>query len=361
MFEEETVSTATAIIRDLARSVGPSYNPPEFDPNSRIPTAYDYSAGKVLLPGSASTAKRTLELELSALAARIRYLEDKAATVNNQVLPDTPNENGAPVSPFGGNGSVTPLRNGHVVPVRQGSGAARNSHVSSLLAVRANGRTFSEEDLGHLREHVQKQAEEIKSQRDIIVSVGEQLHEHQEKATKTFVKVENEDINRLQRELLKHQQANEAFQKALKEIGTIITNVAKGDLGHKVQIHAIEMDPEITTFKRTINTMMDQLQVFGSEVSRVAREVGTEGNLGGQAHITGVSGIWKELTENGKHPRLYRRLLSDANVRSECHGEQSNPASPGNRRSHNGGRKREPGYEDPTTRARRDPSTPANH
>ncbi|MCJ1424406.1 histidine kinase osmosensor [Sticta canariensis] len=298
MSEEETLSAATAIIRDLARAVGPSYNPPDFDPHSKIPATNYYDSRKVQLPGNASAAKRTFESELSALAARIRYLEDKAATVNNQVFPDTPNENGAPTSPFGANGSVVPVRNGNVVPVHQGSGAARNSHVSSLLAVRANGRTFSEEDLGHLREHVQKQAEEIKSQRDTIVSVGEQLHEQQEKATKTFVKVENEDINRLQRELLKHQQANEAFQKALKEIGTIITNVAKGDLGHKVQIHAVEMDPEITTFKRTINTMMDQLQVFGSEVSRVAREVGTEGNLGGQAHITGVSGIWKELTEN---------------------------------------------------------------
>lgn len=310
MFEEDTVSAVTAIIHDLARAVGPSYNPPDFDPHSKIPATNNYDSRKVQLPGNPSAAKRTLESELSALAARIRYLEDKAATVNNQVFPDTPNENGAPTSPFGANGSVVPVRNGNVVPVHQGSGAARNSHVSSLLAVRANGRTFSEEDLGHLREHVQKQAEEIKSQRDTIVSVGEQLHEQQEKATKTFVKVENEDINRLQRELMKHQQANEAFQKALKEIGTIITNVAKGDLGHKVQIHAVEMDPEITTFKRTINTMMDQLQVFGSEVSRVAREVGTEGNLGGQAHITGVSGIWKELTENGKHSRP-SRLLSD--------------------------------------------------
>lgn len=320
MFEEETVSAATAIIRDLARAVGPSYHPPEFDPNTTISAANNYSSGKALLPGKASAAKRTLEIELSALAARIRYLEDKAATVNHSVLPDTPNENGAPTSPFDANGSGVPVRNGSVVPIRAGSGAARNSHVSSLLAVRANGRTFSEEDLGHLREHVQKQAEEIKSQRDIIVSVGEQLHEQQENAAKTFVKVENEDISRLQRELMKHQQANEAFQKALKEIGTIITNVAKGDLGHKVQIHAVEMDPEITTFKRTINTMMDQLQVFGSEVSRVAREVGTEGNLGGQAHITGVSGIWKELTENGTHPWPHQ-LLSDTDVRSECHGQ----------------------------------------
>jgi len=77
------------------------------------------------------------------------------------------------------------------------------------------------------------------------------------------------------------------------------TIVAKGDLNKKVTVHAIEMDPEITTFKNTINTMTDQLQTFASEVSRVAREVGTEGRLGGQAKIAGVEGTWMELTNNG--------------------------------------------------------------
>lgn len=75
--------------------------------------------------------------------------------------------------------------------------------------------------------------------------------------------------------------------------------MAKGDLSKKVAVHAIEMDPEITTFKNTINSMTDQLQTFASEVSRVAREVGTEGRLGGQARIAGVEGTWKELTDNG--------------------------------------------------------------
>lgn len=306
MSEEETLCAATAIVYDLARAAGPSYNQSAPDSSAKAPTTSRCASGKVSLPGSTSAAKRSLEIELSALAARVRYLEDQANTINNHALPDTPNESGDLASPFGANGSAISVRNGNYAPTRPGlggagsvSGSARNSHVSSLLAIRENGRTFSEEDLAHLREHVQRQAEEIKSQKMIIVGVGEQLHEQQDKTAKTIVKVENEDIGRLQRELLKHQQANEAFQKALKEIGTIITNVAKGDLSHKVQIHAIEMDPEITTFKRTINTMMDQLQLFGSEVSRVAREVGTEGNLGGQAHITGVSGIWKELTENG--------------------------------------------------------------
>lgn len=78
-----------------------------------------------------------------------------------------------------------------------------------------------------------------------------------------------------------------------------MTAVARGDLSQKVQLHAVEIDTEIAKFKHTINTMIDQLQTFSSEVSRVAREVGTEGILGGQAQIGGVDGIrgrWKEIT-----------------------------------------------------------------
>ena len=58
------------------------------------------------------------------------------------------------------------------------------------------------------------------------------------------------------------------------------------------------MKGEILELKNTINTMVDQLNAFASEVSRVAREVGTEGKLGGQAHVPGVAGTWKDLTDN---------------------------------------------------------------
>ena len=68
------------------------------------------------------------------------------------------------------------------------------------------------------------------------------------------------------------------------------------DLTKKVLICAKEMDPEITNFKRTINKMVDQLQVFANQVTRLAKEVGAEGRLGGQASIPGVDGIWAELT-----------------------------------------------------------------
>jgi osomolarity two-component system sensor histidine kinase NIK1 len=118
------------------------------------------------------------------------------------------------------------------------------------------------------------------------------------------VSPDREVVAALEQELRKHQNANEAFQKALREIGESVTAVARGDLTMRVRINTIELVPEIKAFKRTINSMMDQLQTFASEVSRVAREVGTEGLLGGQARIDGVDGTWKELTDNGNGPLL---------------------------------------------------------
>ena len=293
MTDEETLTAATAVVRGLARNLAPPYHPQEFKLHQKNPIAN----GRISLPGIDNAAKQSLEDELAALAARIKNLEDKASTVNHQTLPDTPSEFGAPTSPFA-NGSPNPPRNGVSRPSRQLSGSTRQNRISNLLT--SGSLTFTEEDIHDLRDHVEKQADQIKSQKETIDHVKEQLLEQKEHAQRTFVKVGDMQINSLERELLKHQQANEAFQKALKEIGTIITSVANGDLSQKVQIHAIEMDPEIATFKRTINTMMDQLQIFGNEVSRVAREVGTEGILGGQAQISGVSGIWKNLTDNGE-------------------------------------------------------------
>src|SRR5262249_4414385 len=70
--------------------------------------------------------------------------------------------------------------------------------------------------------------------------------------------------------------------------------VANGDLFRKV---TVDVQGEILELKNTINVMVDQLNAFASEVTRVAREVGTEGKLGGQAHVRGVSGTWADLTD----------------------------------------------------------------
>src|SRR4029453_5753833 len=71
--------------------------------------------------------------------------------------------------------------------------------------------------------------------------------------------------------------------------------VAEGDLPKKITVN---VSGEILQLKETINTMVDQLNAFAGEVTRVAREVGTEGKLGGQAQVSGVAGTWKDLTDN---------------------------------------------------------------
>ena len=81
----------------------------------------------------------------------------------------------------------------------------------------------------------------------------------------------------------------------VRNIATVTTAVANGDLSKKI---TVDVKGEILELKNTINTMVDQLRSFASEVTRVAREVGTEGKLGGQAEVKGVAGTWKDLTDN---------------------------------------------------------------
>ncbi|HEY1916345.1 MAG TPA: HAMP domain-containing protein, partial [Streptosporangiaceae bacterium] len=81
----------------------------------------------------------------------------------------------------------------------------------------------------------------------------------------------------------------------VRNIAQVTTAVALGDLSKKITVDA---EGEVLELKQTVNTMVDQLSAFADEVTRVAREVGTEGRLGGQAHVRGVSGVWKDLTDN---------------------------------------------------------------
>src|SRR5204863_386985 len=82
----------------------------------------------------------------------------------------------------------------------------------------------------------------------------------------------------------------------VRNIAAVTTAVARGDLSQKI---TVEAKGETAELKDTINTMVDQLGAFASEVTRVAKEVGTEGKLGGQAKVPGVAGTWQDLTENG--------------------------------------------------------------
>src|SRR5690606_19303181 len=81
----------------------------------------------------------------------------------------------------------------------------------------------------------------------------------------------------------------------VRNIAEVTTAVARGDLSRKI---TVDVRGEILELKNTINTMVDQLNGFSAEVTRVAREVGTEGKLGGQATVPGAAGSWKDLTDN---------------------------------------------------------------
>lgn len=298
---DETLLAAAAILRGLAK--GSTAQPSQTN-GLKLPP---YS-----LPGEDTPTKDEFEAEIAALARRIHYLESRADVVGRS-LPDTPGEFQSPASP-GSRPSEPrgPLGESYTDSTAAASERAAFIPYQAKRSTQLPARepfvppgTVSEDDISILKEHVEKQAEQIKSQRETIAEISRGLRNSEEQAKQAFMRVENEDVSLLERELRKHQQANEAFQKALREIGGIITQVANGDLSKRVQIQATEMDDEIAAFKVTINTMMDQLEIFGSEVTRVAREVGTEGILGGQAQISGVHGIWKELTDNGIYVLSY--------------------------------------------------------
>ncbi len=109
--------------------------------------------------------------------------------------------------------------------------------------------------------------------------------------------------------------ASEVTQMAaqVRDIAQVATAVAKGDLSQKITVDA---QGEMLQLKQTVNTMVDQLSAFADEVTRVAREVGTEGNLGGQAHVRGASGVWKDLTDsvNGMASNLTVQVRGIAQV-----------------------------------------------
>ncbi|KAF2494038.1 two-component osmosensing histidine kinase [Lophium mytilinum] len=296
----DSSSALVDIISNLAKQ-----HDPVVDASFPGQIAANGSKASISLPGPDSADKGALERELTALAARIQYLEAKASTVNNRNFPITPGE--PTTSSFLNEGPTPTSRNSGPI-ARRISGSLkeqRASWVTNWLSAKesSNGESqtataaLTEEQLGYLRDHLNKQADQIKNQRDHIDNLSQEVNKQLKNQDIAFGHG-IEDIGALKRELGKHQQANLAFQKALREIGNIVTAVANGDLSKKVLIHAKEMDPEITTFKRTINKMVDQLQDFASQVTFLAKEVGTEGRLGGQANLPGVDGIWAELTDS---------------------------------------------------------------
>ena len=127
----------------------------------------------------------------------------------------------------------------------------------------------------------------------------------------------------------------------VRNIAEVATAIAGGDLSKKITVN---VSGEILQLKETINTMVDQLNAFAGEVTRVAREVGTEGRLGGQANVRGVAGTWKDLTDS-------------------VNSMASQPDRPGaqHRRGVDRDRQRRPVEEDHRRRARRDSRAEGHH
>ena len=127
----------------------------------------------------------------------------------------------------------------------------------------------------------------------------------------------------------------------VRNIAEVTTAVATGDLSKKI---TVDVKGEFLELKNTINTMVDQLRSFAAEVTRVAREVGTEGKLGGQAEVEGVSGTWKDLTDSVNFD-----------------GRQPDGAGAQHRRRDHGGGQRRPVQEDHGRREGRDPRAEEHH
>jgi osomolarity two-component system sensor histidine kinase NIK1 len=207
-----------------------------------------HANGGINLPGNNTPAKCALENEIIALMARIQLLETKAMTVSQQALPDTPNETGAP-SAFAdvlvGCQSRSPGKSSVIrqqyITSRDFSGDERPPKLPKLS---------NDELIETLQQEIVDQAEQIKNGKLAQSAIEARMEEQAQHQQHLINQFEAKRVASLERELKKHQQANEAFQKALREIGEIITAVARGDLSKKVQIHSVEMDPEITTFKR---------------------------------------------------------------------------------------------------------------
>src|SRR6188472_2520356 len=109
----------------------------------------------------------------------------------------------------------------------------------------------------------------------------------------------------------------------VRNIAEVATAIASGDLSRKI---TVAVSGEILQLKETMNTMVDQLNAFAGEVTRVAREVGTDGKLGGQAAVHGVAGTWKDLTDsvNSMANNLTAQVRNIADVSTAiAHGDLS--------------------------------------
>src|SRR5213079_2180473 len=164
--------------------------------------------------------------------------------------------------------------------------AVANGDLSRKITVEAKG------EVATLAETINKMVDQLSSFADEVTRVAREVGTEGKLGGQAKVKVVSgtwkdltDSVNTLADNLTSQ----------VRNIAEVTTAVAKGDLSQKI---TVDVKGEILELKNTINTMVDQLGSFADEVTRVAREVGTDGRLGGQAEVEGVSGTWKDLTDN---------------------------------------------------------------
>ncbi|KAH6700628.1 two-component histidine kinase [Leptodontidium sp. MPI-SDFR-AT-0119] len=296
MADEAFLAAVAATIKGLARvSISSCESSPPI-----IPTL-----NRRKIAGNDGDAEEVLELELGLLAQRIHILEHTAACAVNPAMPDTPGDTAVKKPPFSdADGALQQTRRDTPrIPLTGTTSPTLDDNLLKGCGIEAQS----------FRVHTDTQWRTVDLRSGNVAGANSALPGQEEQGQPASELGDKGRLVTIKRELEKHQQSNRAFQQALREIGHIVTAVARGDLSQKVQIHAVEIDTEIATFKHTINTIIDQLQTFSSEVSRVAREVGTEGMLGRQAQIDGVDRTWKELTNNAvAHGDLTRKIERSA-------------------------------------------------
>lgn len=198
----EACRAITAILRSLA--------------NGDIQALADDAA--ISIPGLDTPDKKELEAELKALVCRVRQLEARAASTNHQTLPETPNEFAPPASPFS---LASPAADGISNASKNGASAGSPASSDAQAAQAAQADQSNQSQLEYLQSKCKSHEMEILANRKKLRDLLQETE--RVKAVPQVTIHEATKIDRLQRELKKSQQANEAFSKALREIGEIVT------------------------------------------------------------------------------------------------------------------------------------------
>ncbi|KAK9448514.1 uncharacterized protein V1518DRAFT_321590 [Limtongia smithiae] len=270
------------------------------------------STKPIVLPGTPCDLKDQLEKELAAVLYRVRDLLSAAQAAPNGIAtaPSTP----AALSAASANGiqlSAAPHADYDPIYPFPGTGASPTALSVDEQLDLAQRYEVQRRRLEELDAKVRTQEHDLRERKTTVLALELDLSRAQDRiavitdssgsvsidSAVDAVTQPTRNSSLYDDDLRKYQNANRAFQRAFLEIGEVVIAVAQGDLSKKVTIHQEELDPEIVRFKETINRMMDQLQRFASEVTRVATEV-AGGTLGGQAEGEGTEGVWRELTDN---------------------------------------------------------------